>query len=405
MDLQIRPIAADELDTFQRTMGVPFFFDPPPEMAERFAKTVELDRLTAAFDGDQMVATFGAFSLQMSVPGGVLPAAGTTVVTVLPTHRRRGLLRKLMTQHLAEVHARGEPLAALWASESAIYNRFGYGSATERAWMTLDKRDAELKEPVDIAGTMRMLDRDEALEIFPGVYQKVLPGRSGMSARNAAWWEHRILADPKELRFGATEQRRVLLLRDGQPAGYVIYRTRTDMEAGKTQLHLVELIGTDSAAEKALWQYIFGVDLVTSIMHWNQPVDDPLRWWLEHPRKMERKILDGMWVRPVDVVQALEGRRYSSAGTLTFRMRDEVCRWNEGVYRLDVDANGTARCEPTESDPELEWTPEALGAAYLGGHRFRDLGRAGVVTGPPEALNRADSMFSWAPLPWCPELF
>jgi predicted acetyltransferase len=123
MSIQIRPISADELDAFQDAMGVPFGFDPTPEARTCFEKFFELDRLRAAVDGDQMVATFGTHSLQLTVPGGSLPTGGTTLVTVLPTHRRQGLLRTLMTEHLAELHERNEPLAALWASESSIYER------------------------------------------------------------------------------------------------------------------------------------------------------------------------------------------------------------------------------------------------------------------------------------------
>ena len=143
MNLQIRPIEAEELETFERALSVPFLYDPTPETTDRFTNTFELERLRAAFDGEQMVATFGAFSFQLVVPGNVLPMAGTTIVTVLPTHRRRGVLRALMTEHLAEVHERNEPLATLWASESSIYGRFGYGPATERATMTIDQHFAK----------------------------------------------------------------------------------------------------------------------------------------------------------------------------------------------------------------------------------------------------------------------
>jgi len=405
MDLRIRSIEASELELFQRTMGVPFFFDPPPGMAERFEKTIELERLRAAFDGEQMVATFGAFTLQMMVPGGKLPTAGTTVVTVLPTHRRQGLLRTLMTQHLGEVHERGEPLAALWASESSIYGRFGYGSASERAVTKIDKSDARLREPDDISGSMRMVDREQAIRVFPEVYDQAMQSRPGMSTRDRSWWEHRILADPKDLRFGASEHRRVVHVREDRPVGYVLYRTRTDSQSWETELHVVELIGTDSDSEKALWQYLFGVDLISTISYWNQAVDDSLRWWLEQPREMERKITDGIWVRPVDVIAALEGRRYSSPGSLMFAMRDALCPWNDGVYQLDVDDGGAARCRLTDGTPDLEWTPEGLGSAYLGGHRVEELGRAGVIRGSAEALRRADAMFAWDRAPWCPELF
>ena len=73
----------------------------------------------------------------LTVPGGELPTAGVTVVGVLPTHRRRGVLRSLMRAQLDDAHERGEPLAALWASEESIYGRFGYGLASFCGEITL----------------------------------------------------------------------------------------------------------------------------------------------------------------------------------------------------------------------------------------------------------------------------
>ncbi len=405
MSVQVRPVSAEELETFQRTLGVIFGIDLTPELVQRFNNVLELERLRGAFDGDQLVATFGAFSLRMSVPGGMLPVAGTTVVTVLSTHRRQGILRTLMTEHLAELHLGGEPLAALWASESSIYGRFGYGPASERVLMKLDKPFARMHEPPDIRGTMRMVEREEALEVFPAVFEKVARQRPGMYLRHQNWWEHRALGDPAALRRGATAHRRVLYVRDGQPMGYVIYRTKTDWAAGTAELELLELIGVDAEAKKALWQYLFGVDLIAKISYWNQPVDDPLRWWLEQPRRMERTIEDALWVRPVDVAAALNGRRYSCAGTIVLRMRDQVCPWNDGVYRLQVDGQGKAECQRANADADIELGPYALGAVYLGAHRLRELARSGVVSGTPEALERADAMFTWDPPPWCQEIF
>lgn len=405
VSVQIRSVAVDELKAFHHATGVPFGFDPTPKTTERFANVIEPDRLRAVYDGDQIVATFGAFSLRLTVPGNTLPTAGTTVVTVLPTHRRRGILRSLMTEHLADVHRRNEPLAALWASESSIYGRFGYGPASERTVMKLDKSFARLQQPVSLGEGMRLVSRDEALSSFPRIYDRAAHSRPGTFQRSERWWQQRVLSDPEHMRHGATAHRRVLHVRDGQPVGYVLYRTRTDHAAGTTDVRLIELIGTDPEAEKALWQYVFGIDLVASIHHWNQPADDPLRWWLEQPRRMERKIEDALWVRLVDVAAALNGRLYASAGSVVLRMRDPLCRWNDGVFRLDVDRDGTGHCQPAAAEPEIELSPESLGAAYLGGHRLRDLARAGRVTGTPEALRRADALFTWDPLPWCQEIF
>ena len=405
MSINIRSISADEREAFHQTMAVPFVFDVTPERTERFNHVFELERLRAAFDGEQMVATFGAVSLQLTVPGASLATAGTTVVTVLPTHRRQGILRSLMTEHLAEVHRHGEPLAALWASESSIYGRFGYGPSSERVVMQLDKPYARFETPVDIQSTMQLVDKDQAATVFPEIFESLARLRPGMFLRSQGWWKHRILSDPAFARGDSTAHRRVLHRRAGEPAGYAIYRTRDDSATETIRVRLEELIGIDSEAERALWQYLFGIDLSAGIDYANQPVDDPLRWSLAEPRRMRRHIEDALWVRPIDVTACLNARQYSCAGSLVFQMRDELCPWNDGVYRLEAGQDGSGRCQRSESAAEMELTPFALGATYLGGQRFRDLARAGVLTGSEQALNRADTMFLWDPLPWCQEIF
>ena len=405
MSVDIRPITADEYDAFRRAMSVPFSFDPTPEGTERARQTVELDRLRAAFDGAEIVATFGAYSLELTGPGGTIPTAGTSAITVLPTHRRQGLLRRLMMQHLEEVHERGEPLAALWASESSIYGRFGYGPASDYVFMTLPKPFARLQQPVDICGTMRLVGQEEAQAAFPPILAAAVAQRPGMYARRDTWWAHRIFEASPSGRGGATAHRRVLYVRDGQPQGYVIYRTKQEMGSDDSMVRIIELIAAHPEAEKALWQYIFGIDLMESIQAWNRPVDDPLGWWLEDPRRMQRRVFDALWLRPIDVVKALCARRYASPGCVVFRLIDSVCPWNEGVYRLEADACGTGYCSRTDASPELELTAYTLGAIYLGGRRCQALARAGLVTGSPAALRRADALFAWDPLPWCHEPF
>jgi len=405
MSVQVRSAAADELESVLRAISVPFGFDPSPARIERFVKTIEVERLRVAVDDDQIVGTLGAFSLQMAVPGNVLPTAGTTVITVLPTHRRRGVFRKLMTEHLLEVHRKAEPLSALWASESTIYGRFGYGPASERSSMKLDKSWARFRQPPDVPESFRLVEREEAQSVFPKIYEELVSRRPGMFLRSENWWARRVLNDPEDLRAGSTAQRRVLHLREGRPVGYCLYRTRAIPDQPGMELKVLELVADDVAAEKAIWNYLFGVDLVTSISYWNQPVDDPLRWWIEEPRRMERKIQDSLWIRVIDVPAALEGRRYSSPSSLVLRLRDEICPWNNDVFRLDVDGDGRARCRPAKADPQLELTPEALASVYFGGTRFHDLERAGVIRGTTDALRQAEALFAWDRLPWCPELF
>jgi predicted acetyltransferase len=405
MSVHIRPISADEIEAFLGTASVSFGFDATPEAIARFRDVFELERMRAAVDGEQIVATFGALTTRITVPGNVLPLAATTVVTVLPTHRRQGVFRRMMTEHLTELHQNKEPLAALWASESSIYGRFGYGPACEKVVAKLDKPYARLQEPVDIAGTMRIVEQVESQELFPAIYEAVAPSRPGMFARSEHWWKHHVLRDPEYLRRGGTAHRRVLHTRDGRNVGYAIYRTRADAARGGSEVQVIELIGRDEAAEKSLWQFLFGIDLSTAIDHWNLPIDDPLRWWLEQPRRLERKIEDGIWLRVIDVQTALAGRRYSCAGSLVLGISDEHCPWNTGTWQLDVDGDGVGRCRQANAAAELQLTPYALGMTYLGGHRFATLARSGLVTGSAEAIHRADALFACDPLPYCPDFF
>lgn len=405
MAIEIRPIAADELPAFVCAMSVPFGFDAKPELIERFKNRFELARLRAAVDGGKIVGTLGTLSCQLTVPGGSIRMAGTCAVSVAPTHRRQGILRAFMADHFAELHRDGEAVAALWASESSIYGRFGYGPASELARVKLEKAHAAMAQPVALHGTMQLLNRAEALAALPEVYDKVVANRPGMFRRTPRWWEHRALGDYEELRDGATAHRRVLHVRDAAPVGYAIYRTRQNRERQVNEAIVVELLGIDAQAEKALWQHIFGTDLITAIDYWNQPVDSPLVWWLVDSRRLERRIVDGLWLRPIDVTKALVARTYSRPGSLLFKLTDELCPWNEGTYELDVGEDGHAQCRRSERAAQIELSSYGLGALYLGGHRFHDLALAGIIKGNCDALRRADGMFASDRLPWCQELF
>jgi predicted acetyltransferase len=310
-----------------------------------------------------------------------------------------------MADHFAELHRDGEPLAALWASESSIYGRFGFGPACELAKVKLAKPHAAMAHPVALQGTMRLLDHEEAFKELPEVYDKIVATRPGMFRRSARWWEHRVLSDPEEMRDGATAHRRVLHVRGGAAVGYVLYRNRFSRDRHVSEIVVVELLGVDAEAEKALWQYVFGLDLVTAIEYGNHPIDSPLYWWLVDPRRLERQILDSLWVRVLDVIQAMVARHYAFPGSLVFTVNDELCPWNEGTYQLDVREDGRAECMRTKRAGEIELSPYGLGALYLGGHRFQDLARAGVMRGNSAALRRADRMFAFERLPWCQEVF
>jgi predicted acetyltransferase len=373
------------------------------ERAERFSRLLPFDHMLAAFDGDEIVGGAGSFPFELSVPGGSIACAGTTVVGVAPTHRRRGVLRAMMRVHLDQARERGEPIAALWASEETIYGRYGYGRAAFAGEVEVPRERTEFVSPVEPQGTVRVVERDEAVEAFPPIHEALRRERPGMFSRSREWWEQRNLDDPAERRGGAGPKRFALLELDGEPAAYAIYRHQAAWDGGVTasKLVVVEAVGRDARATAELWRFLLGVDWVAKITTTLVPPDHPLFYLLAEPRRMRFRLGDGVWVRLVDVGAALSARTYAADDELVFEVRDAFCDWNDGRWRL---ANG--RAERTDAEPDLRCDASVLGAAYLGGERFAALAQANLVEElTPGAIERADGVFRHGLHPWCPEIF
>jgi predicted acetyltransferase len=335
------------------------------------------------------------------VPGGSLPCAGVTAVGVHPTHRRRGVLRSMMDTQLRDVHERGEPIAALWASEETIYGRFGYGIASWAGELNVPHEwdaFAALAEP---AGTIRFITPEEARPLFPPIYDSVRRERPGMTSRSDLWWEDRHLR--QEENESDAPRRFVVLEHDGEPLAYAIYRTHFSFDGGSASSRLVvrEALGATPSATTAIWRFLLDVDWMATVQVQLAPPDHPLFLLLANPRRPQYRMGDGLWVRVVDLPAALSGRTYGEGGTLVLEVRDAICDWNDGRWQLDGGA-----CERTDAEPDLTLDVSALGSAYLGAISFTQLRDAARVEELREgAIRRADALFAWRPLPWCLEIF
>jgi predicted acetyltransferase len=402
--MEIRELQREEIPAFANAFTVPLGLEHSQAWAERFAAYGEVNRYRLGWDEGRVVATLGAHSLPMTVPGGRVSTAGTCTITVMPTHRRRGILRQLMSEHLIDLRKRGDVLSALWASEGDIYGRFGYGMATERAHWRIPAAHAQLRLPPERPTGMRWLDADEAAQQLPPLYERIAQQRVGFVGRRPLWWEYRVFADPVGA-SGVHPQRRVLYAPEGEPQGYALYRTRRVDPAHGQQVMVQEVVAATPEAERALWQFLFSLDLIDSVDIANLSVESPLRWWLRDLGKVDRRVHDALWLRIVEVEQALQARRYAAEGQLVLEVRDAFCPWNEGSYRLVVGDHGNVTCLRTDERPDVSCSIESLGAVYLAGGRWSDHWRAGLVTGSVEAIQRADCLFAWHQVPWCPDKF
>jgi predicted acetyltransferase len=402
--VEVRPAAPDELLAALAPITHYFGSAGPPSEDRTLGVTrvVPDGRMHAALDGEAIVGGAGAFAFDLTVPGARVPTAGVTVVGVLPTHRRRGILRELMRAQLDDVHARGEPLAALWASEGGIYGRFGYGVASLCGELEIRRAHASFAHPVPWEGEARLVPLDEALGPVSEMYERVAAETPGMFGRSEEWWRARVLVDPEWRRFGGGEKACVVLETAHGPEAYALYRVNFSFEDGiSTGVTLVlEAMGVTPAATAAVWRYLLDVDWMERVQAPLLPVDHPARLLLADTGQLRFRVGDALWLRLVDVEAALAARGYAADDAVVVEVSDEFCPWNQGRYRLGAGAGRT------DAATDLGLDVTALASVYLGGFTFSDLLRAGLVEEVADgAVARADALVRTDRAPWCPEVF
>jgi predicted acetyltransferase len=410
MAIEVRFLKEGELPRFREVLSTAFGGgDVEPDWDVTWEKVFESDRIFVATEGDELVGGGGSFSFTMTVPGAELPTAGLTIVGVLPTHRRRGILTSLMRFQLEDARAHGEPMSILWASEEVIYQRFGYGLASEAMRVQVEGAHGVFRNDPGPSGKLRLLNEEEALKTFPDVYEQVRRVTPGMVARHQDWWKYHRLFDPKSGREGSSPYYKLLWEDAGEARGYAIYRVRegwdelTGLPENKVTVN--EVVSCDPDAHRELWRYLFAMDLSESVTAYFMAPDDPLPQMVLKPRHLKRRLSDATWLRIIDIKAALEGRTYRADGSICILIADSFMEDNQGLWTIAT-SDGKADVSQGGTAPDLVMEIGDLGTAYLGGTSFNQLARAGrVVENTPGAVSRADAMFRSDRAPWSPEIF
>jgi predicted acetyltransferase len=406
--MEMRPVSAEELPAFARAAETAFHDDLHPDDLATQVDRFEPERSLAIFDGPDIVATTAVFTRELTIPGATIPAACVSEVGVLATHRRRGLLTRLMRRQLDDVRARGEALAVLWASEPAIYGRYGYGIAAFSAEIRLRTAGTRLQPGAPTpAGRTRLLHPGDAVPEIAPLYDAVRRHRPGHLDRSPAWWAKRV-HDPEHRRGGAGSLRAAVHeAPSGAVDGYALYAVRSAFEPEGPDGEVVvrELVADGPVAAASLWTYLTGLDLTRRVTWSIAPADEPLAFLLEGPARPVVQTFENLWVRLVDVGAALAARRYTAPVELVFDVEDAFCPWNTGRWRLEAGTGG-ATCERSDASADIALAASALGSAYLGGPTFAALAAAGRVRElHAGALAGADTAFGVSRAPWCPEIF
>jgi len=413
MTLEIRAIGPDEVDPWMRSLHVPFFGKVDDDTVAHWVDHLEIGRTWVASDAGRFVGTSCVFTRDVTLPGDrggpapTVPLAAVSGVAVHTTHRRRGILSRMMGAMLADGTDRGEPIAGLLASESAIYGRFGFGWATSAVDVSLPRRTTRLTHQAPDLDLV-LCGAKEAESRLPKLFDRFRLQRAGQVDRNPAYWKN-VFADPKARRPAGTSERFFAVCDDG----YVAYRASNHWETDEPNvLRLEELFGVSPDAEAALWQYLLSVDLVDTIVA-DRPIDEPIRWRLADPRSLAVTGLnDRLWIRVLDVPAALTARRYTIEGRLVLEVDAAPASVDQhgeprpdpaaGRWVLEVGPDGSS-CRAARADErsELRLGVAELGAALLGGQDLRSRAAAARVAElVPGALGRADAIFATTPAPF-----
>lgn len=366
------------------------------------AHRVEIDRLLVCADGDTIAGSGGVDSFDMTLPGGVqLPVGGIGYITTSPTHRRRGIQRNIMKRIHDDARDRGDAATILWASQSLLYGRYGYGNTIPVHNWQIDLRHGAFEHAPSWSGHYVKAEREEAIPMMTEAYERTRPNRAGMITRTAKRWQY-------EIHPVHTKDEFFIMYLEGDDclayARYTIDQDPEDEFSGT--MHVVEAVAATDAAHAALWRFLLDQELVDEIKAHARPVDDPLVWMLAEPRRLNRKLTDAIWLKFLDIPAMLEGRTYPAEDSLVIQVTDAESK-EITTYELQTGPEG-GKVRTTSASPDLVMNEAELATIYLGAAQCSMLANIGLIDVAPKSLNaaiRADAMFRTSPAGWNPYHF
>ena len=353
-------------------------------------------------DGQPTMATsFSAFPFTTRVNGNAVSLAGISTVGTRPEYRRQGLVRKIMTQAFADQYERGQCLAGLWASQAAIYQRYGFAASGGLREYRVDTADIRLHPNFEVLPISRF-EGTEVLDAVREVYKRFIAQRTGYLHRGKSLWLNNVFTPPSEdgpayvALAGSLEA----------PTGYLIYTLRAGRVAHRARAQEIcirDFAWLDLPSYGSLWHYLARHDLVGRVVWSRAPLDDPAADVFVEPRLLHSQDLEGSWWRVVDVKTALGQRGYDVEGSLVLAItEDELAPWNNGRWRLDVGSGG-AEVQATDAPADIELSVRALSSLYSGHRSARHLANAGLLAGEALTVANLDRMMRTRFAPHCPD--
>ena len=368
-----------------------------PVNSEWVQKLLQPGRVYGAFDGDELVGTANSFQSSLRLPGGKQVAhAAVTHVGVSPTHVRRGVVSNLLEQQLHDFHQQGIVVASLRASQGQVYQRFGYGIASESLSIEIDKNHGVFNLPAGSEAPIRLLPASEAWTLLEAIYQHYPPERAGTLSRWPQWWAFQVLRQ----QTAAGNEYVAVLGEPGAETAFVRYHAKAEENwlFSRTRTLVVDdLVAAQPADYRALLKFLFSLDVTQRIHFSSRALDDVLPLLIANPRALTLgPVRDETWLRIIDVHAALNARPYQSGVPVVVQINDPLLTNNN--QRLQISEDGAA---PTRLAAEITLDISQLGSLLLGGTKAWQLAHAGRIDEHTEgAIARFDQLIQTHTLPY-----
>ena len=405
MSIEIRQATAEEMADFGILGGYVFggvFGDGARNV---ISEDILPEWTLCAYVDGVLASIFSDIPFTMRANGRAMPLAGVSTVGTQPEYRRRGLARRIHTQAFGRMREAGQPVASLWASQAAIYQRYGYAMSTAAWSYTIDTVDIRFHDGDGGSGRVERIDLDTGYDTLKDIYIQFVADRTAYLHRAKALWLRNALEPVK-----ADGPVWVAVCHDheGTARGYVVYTLRgqkVEHPARDQELVIRDLAWLDADAYRSLWSFVASHDLVGSVRWSGAPVDDPAAEFLMEPRMLNARSQEGIWSRIVDVPTAFAARGYDVAGEVTVEVEaDAQTPWNDGAWHLECSPEG-AHARSSRETPDIRLNVKALASLWSGFRSASELARWGLVEGDRQALARADDVFRTRHAPHCPDHF
>ena len=407
MALELRQVTREESGAWQDAVSVGFMSTPDP-VTHAFADAIFDHRRTlATFDRGKIVGTYVSFPTSLTMPGQTsIDANAISGITVMPTHRNRGVLRTAITTDLTAAKERGDAVAILLASEFPIYGRFGFGVATEASEIELDTRGLKFLHDAP-PGSIEVLSSADALPFCKDVFSRARRDLVGAIDRHEVVWDRMFgfLPDREEWKFKGF----IAVSSDasGKPDGFVRYSAGDQWVNSRplVELTVTELTAATPQAHLRLWHYLATMAWVAKVITKESTVDDDLALLVADGRAVHRKSrVDHTWARALDVEKLLTTRAYEGSDKLVFTVTDDL-GFAAGTYCLDATPDGSS-CKRVRTKPDLTLTVHDLSSLAFGGFSVEAAARVGrVVSHRPGTARRFDRLFRTGRAPFNPTRF